>query len=311
MCDRPRVGVRGADGDDAARLGESVRREHVGGAEFGADQFDQFGRDGGGAGSGEPQRSEVRFVPVGVVDQAVEDRRRAHEAGDAFGGDAFQDAVRVVDLLGQHRDAAQQAGNDARLVAEGVEERVQQEVAVAGSQGDLVRPLLVEADRLSVCRHHALGAARGAGGVEDVAEVVGTHGGGAGQAFGVGDSFARLQVRLPCESVVVRVAAEDDHGAQGAEVLAARAECVDVVGAEEAALREEEFGAAAADDVGGLGRLVARVDRDEDRPGTDRAQCGEDPLTAVGGPDRDAGAGAYAVRDGGARGRGDLVAQPH
>ena len=62
---------------------------------------------------------------------------------------------------------AMQAG----LVAEGVEVRVDHQIAVALAQIGQVAPLLVQPQRLPVVHHDALGPAGGARGVDDVGDV--------------------------------------------------------------------------------------------------------------------------------------------
>ena len=60
------------------------------------------------------------------------------------------------------------------------------------------------------------------------------------------------------------------------------------VQAEKALLDEDELRAAAADDVAGFLVLEPRVDGDQDAPGGEQAEGGDDPLGGVGGPDGDA-----------------------
>ncbi|ANZ14353.1 Flavin reductase like protein [Streptomyces noursei ATCC 11455] len=102
-------------------------------------------------------------------------------------------------------------------------------------------------------------AAGGAGGEEDVGEVVGADGVGPGGRFGVAGAVAGRQVGGVGEGVGPlpfrrwAVVAEHDGTAQPAQVLAGVVQQVVVVAAEEAAGGEQHGGAAAADDVGGTG----------------------------------------------------------
>ena len=85
-------------------------------------------------------------------------------------------AQRLLGVEGQLRDqggAGLQTGQDAGLVAEIVEERVDAEVAVVA--GDLAdgRPCRRAGQRLPVGAQHAFAAAGGAGGEQDVGEVFG------------------------------------------------------------------------------------------------------------------------------------------
>ena len=90
--------------------------------------------------------------------------------------DQFHDAVDVEDRHRQHRRTAEERRDQPGLAAEGVEVRVDHQVAVALAQIGERRPLLVHPQRLLVVHHHALGPAGGARGVDDVGDVVaGSH----------------------------------------------------------------------------------------------------------------------------------------
>ena len=95
-------------------------------------------------------------VAVGEVEDALEQRRRAREHRDALLGHHLEHLRHVEHLERHDRRAAQDARHPAGLVAERVEERVDDEVAVALAQADHVGPRLVDAQRLAVRDHHAL-----------------------------------------------------------------------------------------------------------------------------------------------------------
>ena len=115
-----------------------------------------------------------------MVEQRLVDRRRAGQHGDPV---VLHGAHRLLGVERQLRDqrrARLQAGQDAGLVAEVVEERVDAEVAVGAGELAARRPRGGCVERLPVRAQHALAAAGGAGGEQDVGDVVGRDGGGAG-----------------------------------------------------------------------------------------------------------------------------------
>src|SRR5271170_7967233 len=108
-----------------------------------------------------------------MVEQRLVDGRGSGEHGDPVFGDRTQRLLGVEGQLRDQRGAGLQAGQDSGLVAEVVEERVDAEVAVVA--GDLAagRPRRRTGQRLPVRTQYAFAAAGGAGGEEDVGEVVG------------------------------------------------------------------------------------------------------------------------------------------
>ena len=75
-------------------------------------------------------------LAFGMVEDRLEDGRRPGQHRDALLRDPGEQTVDVEDRLGHHGGPGHQTGQDARLVAEGVEERVDDEVAVARAQTD-------------------------------------------------------------------------------------------------------------------------------------------------------------------------------
>lgn len=116
--------------DDARALRKAVGGQDGGDLQLAAQPLDQFQGDHGGAGDHQAQRGEVVPGAGGVVQELLMEGGRAGEDGDPLGGDLGERGLHAEDRLGDHRRAAQQTGDDAGLVAEGVEERVDDQVAV-------------------------------------------------------------------------------------------------------------------------------------------------------------------------------------
>ena len=95
-----------------------------------AHPLDQHHGYDGRAGDREPQRGQVALGAAGRVEQRLVERRRAREDRDPL---RLDQPHRLVDVEGRdrvERAAGEQADHDADLVAEGVEERVDHQVAV-------------------------------------------------------------------------------------------------------------------------------------------------------------------------------------
>ena len=107
-----------------------------------------------------------------VVEDRLVDGRRPGQHRDLLLGDALHHRVDVEHRVRDDRRALQDAREDAGLEPEGVEERVDDEVAVAVAQADDVGPRVVRADARAVGQHRALGLPGRARGEEDVGEVV-------------------------------------------------------------------------------------------------------------------------------------------
>ena len=164
-----------AHGDGAGGLGEPVGGEDGGEGELAAHAVDQLDRDDRGAGDGEAQAREVVVGAPGMVQDRLVEGGRSRQHGDALGGDGGEDLVHVEDRLGDDGRTLHETGDDARLVAEGVEERVDDEIAVAFGQAHDRRPRGEGAQRLRVGGHGSLGSSRRARGEDDIGEVVAGH----------------------------------------------------------------------------------------------------------------------------------------
>ena len=163
-------------------------------------------------------------------------------------------------------------------------------------------PVGGDAQRPGVGLHDALRLAGGARGEQDVGRVVGGDG---RRSFGdggpVGVGRGRVEV-VPGDGplgdgVAGPRAGDHDRGRQVGEVDARGGERGDVVDPEEVGDGHQGPGAAAADDVDGLGALEPGVDRDERGARFPQAEGGDDPAHAVGRPDRHPVAGLDARRD--------------
>ena len=175
---------------------------------------------------------------------------------------------------------------DAGLQPEGVEERVDDQVAVAFPQPDHRRPRVVRADGRLVAQHRALGHAGGAGGEQDVAQVVGPDRGGPGRDIGPVDLAGPFEEVGPRRRAVARGAPQhDDLVERGG--FAGGAQQGDVVGVEEVGDREEDAGSRGAQDVGGFVALEPGVERHDHRARPVHRAGGHDPLVDVRRPDRD------------------------
>ena len=102
----------------------------------------------------------------GVVEDRLVQRRRSRQHRDLLFTDAPHHLAGVEDGVRHDGRAAHEACQDPRLVAERVEERVDDQVAVALAEANDVRPHLEDAERLRVRRHDAFGPPGRAAGVD-------------------------------------------------------------------------------------------------------------------------------------------------
>ena len=155
------------------------------------DPADELDRDVGGTGDREAQRREVVRVAVGEVEDRLVDGRRAGEHGDPLALDDVA-APSATSNTASGKIVAPRI-SDARqpgLVAEDVEERVDDQVAVALAQAGPVAPVEVGPQRLAVGHDDTLGVARRAGREDDVAGVVGADARRPGRRGGVAHGVA-------------------------------------------------------------------------------------------------------------------------
>ena len=231
------------------------------------------------------------IAPGRVGEQRLVEGGRAGQHGHALRLNALHDPPGVEDRLGDHRRPRHQAGQDAGLVAEGVEERVHHEVAVARAEAHDGGPGAEGAQRLRVRRRRALGVARRAGGEDEVRHVAGLHGHGPRRRLFRLDAGARVEELGQAAHRDGRrrgprfLVAQQDDPLQRAHVLAH--EEGGVVDPQEAAHGQKHRRARRTQDVPRLAALEARVEGDEHGAGAQRAERGEHPLGAVRRPQRD------------------------
>ena len=118
---------------------------------------DHLHRDRCRPGDRQPQAREVEVGEIRVVEDGLEDRRRAREHADALLDDTAHHRGNVEHRVRDDRRALQDARQDPRLEPERVEERVHDEVAVAGAKTDDVGPRVVRADARRVEEHRPFG----------------------------------------------------------------------------------------------------------------------------------------------------------
>ena len=140
----------------SAGLGQPVGGQHRLDAHVGPERLDELDGNHRGAGHHEAEGRQVEGVTLRVVEDRLEDGGRARQDTDPLVGHPLQHDVDVEHRLRNHRGTGHQASQDARLVAEGVEERVHDEVAVAGTQSDHLRPRGERPERLAVGGHGPL-----------------------------------------------------------------------------------------------------------------------------------------------------------
>ena len=157
---------------DAGCLGEPVAGHDGLELQLLAHAADQLDRDRRRAGDREAQRREIELGDARVVEDRLVDGRRPGQHRDRLLGDALHHRVDVEHRVRHDRRALDQAREDAGLQPERVEERVDDEIAVAGPEPDHGRPRVVRLHARAVREHRALGPAGRARGEEDVGERV-------------------------------------------------------------------------------------------------------------------------------------------
>ena len=198
---------------------------------------------------------------------------------------------------GERGRAGHEAEHPPGLVAEAVEERRDDEIAVAVAEAEVRTPALERAQALRVGEQHALGTAGRSRREHDVGDVV---------------TVDRVDPR-DRGVFVDRVAAGEERGERlgvcvarhptaspsrhdAASSGSVRVQQLDVVDPEEAVDGEQHASAALPQHVRGFVAFEPRVDRYQPRAGAEDAERGDDELEAVRGPDRNAVAGLRCQR---------------
>ncbi len=285
-------------------LGQPVGGQHDVDVKFGLHALHQHHRHGGRTGDREPQRAQVEVFAGRVIQQALVDGRRARQHGDAVALDGPQRVQRIERHVRDQRGTGLQAGQDAGLVAEVVEERVDAQVAVVAGDLPVGGPGCRGRQRLPVRAQHAFAAAGGAGGEQDVADVLGCDGGGTG-CDGIQGPGTRGDELVPGPVVGFDRHPHDvpQRGQRG-PVQAGRP-----VGAQEEARREQHRRAGSVQDVGGFCGGVAGVQRHHRGAGVVDRQAGHHPVPGVRRPDGHPVCGFDTEGDQRRRGAVDRVAQ--
>ena len=208
--------------------------------------------------------------------------------------------------LRDQRRPGLQARQDAGLVTEVVEERVDAQVAVVAGDLAALGPRRRAGQRLPMRAQRALAAAGGAGGEQDVGDVVGLDRRGARVDGLEGSGFLAARDELVPGSVVLLDRYPDDVPQFGQGVAVDRS---GLVGAEELTGCEQQRCAGPRQDVAGLAGGVAGVQRHEHAAGVGGGQARDHPVPGVRRPDRDPVPGADAQVDHRGGGSADLVAQ--
>ena len=250
--------VAGARQRDRAGLGQSVSGGQGLERQLLVHPTDEFHRDVGGP--GDPGAQGRQPMLVGHRQQRVIQRRRSRQHRDPFGFDQIDHGGHLEHRNRQDGGAPDQRGDASGLVAEGVEERVDDQVPVTLAQVGEIAPLAVEPQCLFVIHHHALGPAGGTGGVDDI-----------------GDVRAEQAPRFvgPATAQEVRGDLDRRKALGHAEILS-----------QKTILDQDGLRAAAGDDVGGLFGLEPGIHRHEYAAGGDQAEGRDQPRRRVGGPDR-------------------------
>ena len=178
-------------------FGQAVAGHHRLEAEPVAHVMDHLHRDGRRSGYGETQRGEVEAIQVGVVQDGLVDGGRSGEHGDALLADSPHHRWHVEHRVGDERDAAHEAGEDPGVQAKGVEERVDDQVAVPGPEPDDIAPRLEGPTDRRVPEHGALRGSGGARCEHEVAEVVALDLGRSGGPVGVVNGISGGHELLP------------------------------------------------------------------------------------------------------------------
>ena len=218
---------------------------------------------------------------IGMVEQRVIDRRWTREHGDAL---AFDELEHLAGVEHRHREdggTAHEARQAPGLVTEDVEERIRDQVAVAGTQIGPVAPVEVRAQRLAVRHHDTLGRPRGARREHHVARIIGTDRRDPRVEIHDGHVLRARDELVPADRDVVGFAREQDRVLERGQLRARVREQRRVVRVEEPTHREQHTRPASLEHERGFGATEPGVDRDERAAGGGHTERGNDPLQRV------------------------------
>ncbi|MNF86991.1 hypothetical protein D3C84_694450 [compost metagenome] len=211
------------------------------------------------------------------------ERRRPGQEAHPVTFDPRQHRLGLEGALRQDARTADQRRQPTGLEAEGVEEGVDDQVAVVGVEADDLPPVIEQAHILPVGAEHTLGIAGGARSEDQVAQAVAIQRGAALLQLLLVDFTGADQEAFPIGSAGPRLL---QHHAllQLRQIMPL--EQRRVVAAEELADAEQQARAAAAQDIGGLGALQTGAQRHQHHTSHQAAEGGDYPALTVGRPYR-------------------------
>ncbi|MNQ73226.1 hypothetical protein D3C85_879500 [compost metagenome] len=274
-----------ADRGEPTDFRQAIRGDDGGKAQFVAHAVDHLHRNRCRPGHRNAQGAQVEFTALRMGKQRLIQRRWPGQHGDAFALHAFEHGLHVEHLLRQEGAATHQRCQPAGLVAEGVEERIDDQVAIALAQTDDIAPVPHDSQVLAVAGHHAFGFTSGARGEQHVGQGLRANAlfaGAQGQLRHIG---RQIHKPLPGQGARIGTTHADDV-AQGWQVF--RRQHAGVVRAEEFADGKQYAGAAFAQDVAGLAALHPGIERHQGGTDTLQGASRNDPLPHVRRPDRHA-----------------------
>ena len=229
-----------------------------------------------------------------MVQHALVQRRRAGQHRDLFGRNPLHHFVHVEHRLGVDGRTHRHGGDDAGLVAKGVKERADHQVAVVMGQPHHVGPGGVGPHHLAVRADRPLRLPGGAGGEEDVRGTVAVKRCNASVDLRVGHLPGSTQERRQVEHgaalsltgrEIVRVGIAAKHHHRVGHRRATVAQQRQIVGAQKLAHRKKQPCLRTLEQMGRLLPPIPRVDRHQHRTGRVQTQDGHHPLPTVRRPD--------------------------
>ncbi len=278
------VVVEAAHAHDAAGLGQPISGDDGVKAKFVAHAANQFHRSRRGAGDRQTQARKIVIAALRVREDRLVDRGGPGQYADAIPTNARQNFGDIKSELGQSGGAAHQTGQPARLVAEGMKEGVDDQVAVAFAKAHHFAPGLEPPDILTVGGHHALGAPGGPRGEDQIRQVVGPDGFEPGLGFGLVHGLAACEELAPGNRAF-GFAAQGDDRLEFGQILPRN--FARVVDPQEVAQGAEPTGPTLAQDIGRLGSLHAGVQGDENSAGVLQPDGRHHPLVNIRRPNTD------------------------
>ncbi len=250
------------------------------------DAADQLDRDVRRSRHRDPEARQI----VGVTARVVEDRLvqggRSRQHRDTLGGHAREHAIHVEHRLRKHRRPAGDGGQDPGLETEHVEVGIDHQVDVPGREPGHGDPVRRDAEGPPVRHHDALGDPGRPGREEDVGRIVRPERGGA--AIDLGQRLRRGagEEALPIGGTPGGAPSRHDNRIEVGQLHPRGVEHGEVVVTQEAGDGHQDAGPAPQQQIGRLGTLEPGVDGNQHPARGEDPERGNDPLDAVGRPDR-------------------------